>query len=396
MKKMAILVITLLGVFYHSLVMASFTQYSSDEINFMHRAYLKHNPDITINEVRTRLYENQFLLQQAALKTPAIIKRQSAVGFSTQYHVERYLKNLFDSQLAISAQSSPIKLETYDNQWLKHTLGPYPKNGQYVQSAIKKMQQFDLTPLLYNAINLYEFVDALSMQVRFKLHKGDSELFKSELIKKRQFNIAFSKAKPILAKQNIDIEHLYEIAKGDILRPSIQSWLGINTMMHMQSPVLEKLEKQVNKNEIKAFYQANKSQFKFLSHVKAHGAQFAHRANAVGFRTLAGNKTLKQALVISGKQDIYAQYNSELNRKNKSSWVVQLAFTTKENTISPVIRTPSGEWVVIHSYEHQFEYFSPEDETVRYQATKAIAKQKAVQQYEDTWLKWQNKTGVIL
>ena len=183
MKKMAILVITLLGVFYHSLVMASFTQYSNDEINFMHCAYLKHNPDITINEVRTRLYENQFLLQQAALKTPAIIKRQSAVGFRTQYHVERYLKNLFDSQLAISAQSSPIKLEIYDNQWLKHTLGPYPKNGQYVQSAIKKMQQFDLTPLLYNAINLYEFVDALSMQVRFKLHKGDSELFKSGLIK---------------------------------------------------------------------------------------------------------------------------------------------------------------------------------------------------------------------
>ena len=101
----------------------------------------------------------------------------------------------------------------------------------------KKMQQFDLTPFLYNAINLYEFVDALSMQVRFKLHKGDSELSKSGLIKKRQFNITFSKAKPILAKQNIDIEHLYEIAQGDILRPSIQSWLGINTMMHMQSPV---------------------------------------------------------------------------------------------------------------------------------------------------------------
>ena len=396
MKKMAILVITLLGAFYHSLVMASFTQYSSDEVNFMHRAYLKHKPEITINEVRTRLYENQFLLQQAALKTPAIIKRQSAVGFSTQYHVERYLKNLFDSQLAIKAQSSQVKLDTYDSQWLKHTLGPYPKNGKYVQSLIKKMQQFDLTPILYNSINLYEFIDTLSMQVRFKLHRGDSELFKSELIKKRQFNIALLKAKPILAKQNIDIEHLYEIAKGDILRPSIQSWLGINTMMHMQSPVLEKLEKQVNKSEIKAFYQANKSQFKFLSQVKAHGAQFASRTNAVDFRTLADNKSLKQALVISGKQDIYAQYNSELNRKNKSSWVVQLAFTTKENTISAVIRTPRGEWVVIHSYEHQFDYFSPEDETVRYQATKAIAKQKAAQQYENNWLKWQNKTGVIL
>ena len=393
---MAILVITLLGAFYHSLVMAPFTQYSSDEVNFMHRAYLKHKPEITINEVRTRLYENQFLLQQAALKTPAIIKRQSAVGFRTQYHVERYLKNLFDSQLAIKAQSSQVKLDTYDSQWLEHTLGPYPKNGQYVQSLIKKMQQIDLTPILYNSINLYEFIDALSMQVRFKLHKGDSELFKSELIKKRQFNIALLKAKPILAKQNIDIEHLYEIAKGDILRPSIQSWLGINTMMHMQSPVLEKLEKQVNKSEIKAFYQANKSQFKFLSQVKAHGAQFASRTNAVDFRTLADNKSLKQALVISGKQDIYAQYNSELNRKNKSSWVVQLAFTTKENTISAIIRTPSGEWVVILSYEHQFEYFSPEDETVRYQATKAIAKQKAAQQYENNWLKWQNKTGVIL
>lgn len=52
-----------------------------------------------------------------------------------------------------------------------------------MQSLIKKMQQIDLTPILYNSINLYEFIDTLSMQVRFKLHRGDSELFKSELIK---------------------------------------------------------------------------------------------------------------------------------------------------------------------------------------------------------------------
>lgn len=397
MKGLFITVVVLLGLLNSSLVAAAFTEYSDSEILVMHRVYKQHNANINLNEVKQRLYENQFLLRQAQQRMPEQVKRQSSVGFSTEYHVERYLINLFDSQLKISVNKpAQPKFKDYNKQWLVKNLGQYPSDGSYSNKQITKMQQTDLTQLLNSPMNLYEFIAALSMQMRFRLHQGDINLFKSELIKKQQFYAKLNKATPRFSKQGISIMHLYELAKADILRPSIQSWLGIKSIMHGQSPVLEKFEAQINDKEIKAYYQANKARFRYLSNVKAYGAEFIEKEHAVAFRKAALTQTFVQALATTKQQDIYAKYNGKLTRQNKSNWAVQLAFTSKEQTISAVIRSPKGKWVVIYSFEHNYQFFTVEDETVRYQAKKELAIEKAKQQYHANWLAWQKKYGVIL
>ncbi|MCF2916696.1 hypothetical protein L1266_10865 [Pseudoalteromonas sp. Cn5-37] len=48
------------------------------------------------------------------------------------------------------------------------------------------------------------------------------------------------------------------------------------------------------------------------------------------------------------------------------------------------------------SYDHAFGYFDANDETVRYQAKKAIAVEKAIINYQQSWLAWQKAHGIKL
>ncbi|CAM4359663.1 peptidyl-prolyl cis-trans isomerase [Pseudoalteromonas ostreae] len=397
MKALSRCILLLLGLLYSSLAIASFNQYNDAEVRLMQQVYQQHNANISRKDVRKHMFENQFLLYQAEQHMPELNKRQSTVGFSTQYHVERYLMNIFDTQLNLSTPYvKAANLTQYNAQWLLQVLPSYPANGQYNTEQINKMQRIDLSGLFTTSVNLYEFIAPLSMQVRFRLHQGESDLFKTEVIKKQQFDAALLKATPLLLKQGIDIAHLEELAKGDILRPSIQSWLGIKKMMHGQSPILDTLEQQVSDKEIKTYYQTNKARFKYLSEVTAYGAAFTKREQAVRFRNKAQASSVTDALYISQQNDIYAQYHNKLTRKNKNNWAVQLAFTLKAGELSTVMRSPEGLWVVIISNNHQYNYFSATDETVRYQAKKAIAIQKAQQRYQQNWLAWQQQNAVKL
>ena len=386
----------MLGLLFSSLTLAAFNHFNDAEIRFMQRVYLQHNQDISNTEVRQRLYENQFLLSQATQLFPEQVARQSKVGFNTQYHVERYLNTLFTSQLKLPTYSPKIDFQRYDEKWLTHALGRYPSDGNYSAEQINKLQSIKLNKLFKPAPSLYEFIEPLSMQVRFRLHQGDIELFKSEVLKKHKFQFNLTHASKILATQNIAMKNLYVIAQGDILRSSIQGWLGIKGMMHSQSPLLEKFEQQISNQEIQKYYSSHKNNFKYLSNVTAHGAAFTEREQAVKFRQQAVKHTFKEALNITNSNDIYNRYGNTLDRKNNSNWSVQLAFTQQENNISSVVRSPQGQWVVVLSNNHQYEYFTVNDETVRYQAKKALAIDKAQKSYQQNWLAWQQRHGVEL
>lgn len=397
MKAMKAAILLLLGLLYSSLTMASFNQYTDAEVRLMQQIYQQGNTNFSFKEVRKRLFENQFLLSQAEQLMPELVVRQAAVGFSTQYHVERYLMTIFDSvQNSPTRRIKELNFTLYNSQWLIQALPNYPADGRYNAAQIANMQATDLRSLFAKPMDLYEFIAPLSMQVRFRLHQGDSDLFKAEVIKKLQFEAALLNATPLLVKQGINLTHLEELAKGEILRPSIQSWLGVKNMMHVQSPLLENLEQQVSEQQINAYYQANKARFKYLSEVTAQGVMFTQRDQAVRFRNAALSSSFADALTRSQQQDIYAQYLNRLTRKNNSNWAVQLAFTQQAGELSPVIRSPEGLWVVIISNAQQYSYFTVYDETVRYQAKKAIAIHQAQQRYQQSWQNWQQQHAVNL
>ncbi|KZY48907.1 hypothetical protein A3733_32990 [Pseudoalteromonas shioyasakiensis] len=166
--------------------------------------------------------------------------------------------------------------------------------------------------------------------------------------------------------------------------------------MHVDSPVLTRLENTVTGTEIQQYYQQHKERFHYLKSVKAHGGEFTDREAALAFRKQAESSSIQHALKQLNQPDIYAQYKNHLTREQKRNWAVQLAFTQKPQQLSEVIRSPNGLWVVVMSYDHTFGYFSANDETVRYQAKKAIAIEKAIINYQQSWLAWQKAHGIKL
>ena len=385
----------LLGLLFSNLAVAAFNQFTESEIDLMWQVYKEQSPDISKQQTREHLYENQFLLKYAQKNMPELVERQASVGFSTHYHVMRYLDNLFIHQLNLTGKPATTGLEPFDKHWLKTNLGLYPLDGQYSDAQIKQFNAIKLD-LFENSMTLYEFIAPLSMQTRFRLHQGDSELFKTEVLKHRQFLLHLKQADAVIQTQQLSLPHLYSIAKGDILRPSIQSWLGVKGIMHVESPVLTRLENKVTDAEIQQYYQQHKERFHYLKSVKAHGGEFTDREAALAFKKQAETSSIQHALKQLNQPDIYAQYNNYLTREHKRNWAVQLAFTQKPQQLSEVIRSPKGFWVVVMSYDHTFGYFSANDETVRYQAKKAIAIEKAIINYQQSWLAWQKAHGVKL
>ena len=92
----------LLGLLFSNLAVAAFNQYTESEIDLMWQVYKEQSPDISKQQTRARLYENQFLLEYAQKNMPELVERQASVGFSTHYHVMRYLISVYSSILPIN------------------------------------------------------------------------------------------------------------------------------------------------------------------------------------------------------------------------------------------------------------------------------------------------------
>lgn len=57
----------------------------------VHQLYLEQGRTLSKKQTAAQLLENQFLLFQARQLNPSILERQSSVGFSTEYHVDKFL-----------------------------------------------------------------------------------------------------------------------------------------------------------------------------------------------------------------------------------------------------------------------------------------------------------------
>ncbi|WP_273048845.1 peptidylprolyl isomerase [Pseudoalteromonas sp.] len=397
MRYFVYLFVVMFGLLYSSQAFTSVEKYTPAEIQLMHQIYQQQNSDISLSQTRYRLYENQFLLSEAQRLMPDKVARLSDVGFTTGYHVERYLNNLFIKQLHL-----PPTIEASNNvkhftaSWLTNTLGEYPANGQYSETQKNTLNLVKLEHFAFPALSVYDFIKPLSMQIRFRLHQGDNQLFQAEIAKKHQYFINLEKATNAFKAKDINIDNLISIAQGDILRPSIQSWLGVKDMMHGQSPILEQLEKQVSEQQINQYYQANKSRFKYLYQITAQGAEFKNRTDAVKFKNEVTKSTFKAALKAANMNDIYSKFDNNINREHKKEWVVQLAFTQNENELSEVIRSPAGLWVVVLTNDYEYRYFAATGQTVRYQAIKSVALQNAHQQYQQKWAAWHTQNEIKL
>ncbi|WP_234401205.1 peptidyl-prolyl cis-trans isomerase [Pseudoalteromonas sp. T1lg23B] len=365
--------------------------FSQSEIKLVHNVLQEKAPSLSLRQAKERLLENAFLLAQAKRHQPAILHKQSAVGFSSDYHARRFtlvlLKSQFDLPNVPALDDNAFA--PYTSLWLLDNLPNYPSNNIYSQQQLAQLERVDLTHLANAPLTLATLMNEQSMQNRYKLHQGEINLFKSLIAEHRRFNLTMQLLADKLQTMGLSKQRLLEIAKAELLRPVMLTYFGVLHSMHGEhSAYVEQLQAKITQQQINDYFKANKNDFRYIAQVHSQAVLFKEKEQASQFYHYAKQHSFEQALSQFKQRDLFAQTDGLVKRKQQNSWAEQLAFSLLPNKLSKPVRTPQGEWLVATTLKRQYSYYQADSETVKYQAKIALTDSLATAEYEKLKKQW--------
>ena len=138
------------------------------------------------------------------------------------------------------------------------------------------------------------------------------------------------------------------------------------------------LANSVSEQEIAHFYHHNLAQFQRIDPVEAEYWLFDTNDTASSARL----ELIEEAV---SKTELH-RLEIEMGKVNELSatqrWISNLAAARPLNELSPVVRMPNGQWILLKVTDKTFGHYPLESETVRYQAKKQLAVVKAHQEFD--------------
>lgn len=195
---------------------------------------------------------------------------------------------------------------------------------------------------------------------------------------------------PLTAPQR---DLLRRMLEEKYLRENYMLQAGVVSTMHEDmTPAMEKMQKTVTREEVRAWYEKNKDMFKQVERVKARHIRCATEADCNAARDAIA-KGMEFSLA-ARKFSLADSRNADpagslgwIHREAKNlPWLQQLAFIQPKGQVSQPVRTPENAqgkatWEIILVDERIEGFSAPDSETVRYQAVQEIAKRKLIERY---------------
>lgn len=163
---------------------------------------------------------------------------------------------------------------------------------------------------------------------------------------------------------------------------------GIASDIDGDSALLSELAARVSATEIKTYYHAHKAEFARIERVKARHIRLPDEAAAqkVSAQLANGEDFSRLAQQVSIAPD--AKQGGDLGwvrQDGTGSWLTDLAFTQAAGQVSPPFRSPVGPneaavWEILKVEQREDGFQSPDSESVRHTASRAVAAQKALAQ----------------
>lgn len=180
------------------------------------------------------------------------------------------------------------------------------------------------------------------------------------------------------------------IADGEAVA-TLQQQFGVGLDTDAGSPVLNRLAKESRDEEIEKYYKQHKDEFTRIEKVRARHIRLADEAQAQrAVKALQGGASFA-ATARSMSRAADASQGGDLgwiSADGSKDWLASLAFSQEPGKPSAAIRAPVGPnenayWEIVLVEERVQGVHPLDSETVRYQASRMIALQKAMQQLGD-------------
>lgn len=163
---------------------------------------------------------------------------------------------------------------------------------------------------------------------------------------------------------------------------------GVGEEAHGDSDLIDSLARQVSKAEVRSYYLAHREQFVRIERVYAHHIRLADEAQAIRIAALlAGGADFAAAARAHSIAPDAARGGALgwIRHARTPGWLAQLAFHYGAGEISPPVRTPASaqvqaHWEIVLVERVRQGYQRADSESVRYVASRAVARAQAVRQ----------------
>ncbi len=177
------------------------------------------------------------------------------------------------------------------------------------------------------------------------------------------------------------------IADGEAVA-TLQAQYGVGLDTDSGSAVLNRLSRETGAGEIEQYYRQHKDQFTRIEKVRARHIRLADEAQAQRAAKALQAGASFAATACSMSRAVDAAQGGDLgwiSADGGKDWLSSLAFSQEPGQPSAPIRTPAGPneaafWEIVLVEERVQGVHPLDSETVRYQASRMIALQKAMQQ----------------
>lgn len=181
-----------------------------------------------------------------------------------------------------------------------------------------------------------------------------------------------------------------QLVEDKLVKNGFLSLRGLAADIHDDNAVLKSLAKSVTVEEVRAYYDAHREDFRRIEKIHARHVRVATEAEAQAIRQRVLKKESFEALAreysIADDKAIGGDLGWILHDERELAWLQQFAMIQKAGVVSAAVRMPQlgpdePAWELVLVDERVDGYQAPDSESVRYVASQAIARRKAQENF---------------
>lgn len=386
---------------------------SRQVIELMHSVAVKRQPETTQTEVIGSMIEDRLLAAYARANYPmdALIEK-TRVGYAPAIQIEESLvANLqaaYGSRIMAAVRAEKggslngiitARHQVTAAEW-NAVLGEKPRLLlEYALDDVGRKAAGNIVLLAWtlggkpDRISLLDVYDAQHVQGRNRLHSRDAAfaMQQAELLLERRYVRNWAQHYSGLTPE--DYQVFARAVEDRLVRDGWTSLIGVTADIHDSNQHLKALAASVTPEEVVAYYEKNREQFRRIEKVKAAHIRVSdfETANRVYARLKKGEPfdVVAREMSIADDKEQGGDMGWINHGDKNASWIESIAFVQKPATTSKPFRSPgppgtAAVWEILKVDERVEGYQPVDSESVRYGAAQGLARQKALAEFRST------------
>lgn len=230
-------------------------------------------------------------------------------------------------------------------------------------------------------LTLWDIYQRQNVQGRLAMHSANMKHLREET-KQRAGSLYIM----YWAEKNLpehDLAAIRQILLNEQHKTRLLQTMGLHADVHDDNPALRKKAETVSQKDVLKYYEEHKDEFSVVDKVKARHIRVASQELADKIKHklddgMSFSKAVKKYSIAEDKNNKEPGSLGWLKRADKDrSWLHSVAFIQREGQVSAPFRSPQNQGDIVYEIilvDKRVEgYLSPDDPTVRYEASRDVA-----------------------